>query len=417
MLDLSKSVKATLVGLALALAPCAPQAFGDDQDFPRIERGRYLSVLGDCAACHTLPGGSREYAGGRPIETPFGIVVSSNITPDRETGIGAWTDEEFIAALTNGTGRNGTHLYPAMPYTYLTRVTREDALAIRQYLNTLDPVHNPVRANQLPFPFNVRAVMETWNAMFFTPGTFKQLPGKSAEFNRGAYLEEGLMHCGMCHTTKIFFGADERSRQLQGLALLGWFAPIITIDNRVGLGGWSIEDIVRYLKSGHSRLAAASGPMSEEVVLSSSKVTDADLRAIAIFLKDQPGQGHERDAPLAADAAAMKAGAAIYADECAACHAQEGTGIPGLFPTLSGSPSVQSADPTSIIRVLLRGARSAATPDAPTAPAMPSFGWLLSDDEVAAVATYIRNAWGNAAAGVSGTDVGRERQALLRRSD
>lgn len=417
---MSTAMKATLLGmglgLSLSLSP-STLASGDHQDFPGIERGRYLTVLGDCAACHTVPGSDQPFAGGRPIETPFGMVVSSNITPDRETGIGAWTDEEFVSSLTNGTGRNGTHLYPAMPYTYFATLTRQDALAIRLYLNTIAPVRNTVRSNQLPFPFSVRAAMVVWNAMFFTPGAFQPVAGKSAEWNRGAYLVEGLMHCGMCHTPKNMFGGDELSRRLQGYALQGWFAPNITNDNRRGLGGWSIEDIVSYLKTGHSQTAAASGPMSEEVSDSSTKVADADLRAVAVYLKDQPGQGHENDAPAAIDEAVMKTGAAIYADECSACHTPKGTGIPGLFPALRGSASVQSGQPTSVVHVILRGARSAATDAAPTAPAMPSFSWLLNDREVAAVATYVRNAWGNTAPAVSAGEVGGERKALLERSD
>ena len=405
------------LSLSLSLCPCSLQASGDDQDFPRIERGRYLTILGDCGACHTVPGSDKPFAGGRPIETPFGTVLSSNITPDRETGIGAWTDEEFVDALTKGTGRNGTHLYPAMPYTYLTRVTRQDALSIRLYLDTIAPVRNTVHSDQLRFPFSVRNTMAVWNAMFFTPGVFRPVAGKSSEWNRGAYLVEGLMHCGMCHTPKDRLGGDELSRRFQGYALQGWFAPNITNDKRRGIGDWSIEDIVTYLKTGHNQTAAASGPMSEEVSDSSAKITDADLRAVAVYLKDQPGQGHEDDAPASIEEAVMKTGAAIYADECSACHTKKGTGIPGLFPALRGSPSVQSEEPTSVIHVILRGARSAATDGAPTAPAMPAFSWLLSDREVAAVATYVRNAWGNTAPAVTAGQVSGERKALLGRSD
>jgi mono/diheme cytochrome c family protein len=404
------------VALTTSLLACTYAIAGQDpQDFPQIERGRYLTIAGDCAACHTQPGSDKAFAGGRPIETPFGTLASPNITPDLETGIGAWTDDEFVNALTLGTGRNGKPLYPAMPYTYMTKTTRGDALAIRAYLNTIQAVRNPVTVNQLAFPFDVRDGMRAWNALYFRPGTFQPRADKSLEWNRGAYLAEGLMHCGLCHTPKNLAGGDETSRRLQGNALQGWFAPNITSDERRGVGGWSIDDIVAYLKTGHNRTSAASGPMAEMVALSSSQLTDADLRGLAIYLKDQPGQTQET--PTAAGDGVMNVGAAIYADECSACHTPKGTGIPELFPSLAGAPSVQQSDPTSVIRVVLRGARSVGTNAAPTAPGMPSFGWLLTNEQVAAVATYIRQAWGNSAPPVSAGDVARARKVLVERSD
>ena len=254
---------ALLFGVVLTWPIAANAAGIDKQSFTQLEKGHYLTVVGDCAACHTLPGSGHDYAGGRPIETPFGILVAPNITPDPETGIGAWTDDEFIEALTKGTGRNGTHLYPAMPYTYYTKVTRDDALAIRAYLKTVPAVHNDVHVNQLPFPVDIRESMVVWNKLFFTSGTFQPVPGKSADWNRGAYLAEGLGHCGMCHTPKNFLGADQTSESLKGYALQGWFAPDITNDPRRGLGSWSIDDIVAYLKTGHNLSSAATGLMSE----------------------------------------------------------------------------------------------------------------------------------------------------------
>jgi mono/diheme cytochrome c family protein len=401
--------------LVVLLTLPAAGARADKQDFSQIERGRYLTIVGDCAACHTLTESGKQFAGGRPIETPFGNLLAPNITPDVETGIGAWSDEEFINALTKGTGRHGTRLYPAMPYTYMTKTSREDALAIRAYLNTVPAVRNPVRTNQLPFPFNIRLGLAAWDQLYFTPGPFHPDPNKSAEWNRGAYLVEGLMHCGLCHTPKNFAGGDDTGRRLQGYALQGWFAPDITNDKRRGIGDWSIEDITTYLKTGHNRTQAASGPMAEMVMDSSSKLTDADLRAIAVYLKDQAG-GSDKTASDP-DQAAMKSGEQIFIDECAACHRQNAKGIPGMFPTLAGSPAVQSIDPASLLRVVLRGARSAATDAAPTGPAMPAFGWLLSDQEVAAVVTYIRNAWGNSAPPVSAADVAKARNDLSKRSD
>lgn len=406
-----------VLGLGLALSVAAAEAATNKQDFSLIDLGRRLAIAGDCAACHTVPGSGKQMAGGRAIETPFGVLLAPNLTPDRETGIGAWTDDEFIDAMTSGINPGNIHLYPAMPYPYLTKVTRQDALAIRAYLNTLAPVRNPVHSNQLPFPLNQRVVMRAWNALYFSPGVFQSNPGKSAEWNRGAYLVEGLAHCGACHTPKNALGADDASHALQGYPLQGWLAPNITNDARRGVGGWSVDDIVAYLRTGHNRNASATGPMAEMVARSSSQMTDADLQAIAVYLKDLPGQGGETQSPVPLEDPAMISGQAIYRDTCSACHGSDGSGVAGLFPALKGAPAIQSIQPTSLIHAVLRGARSVATDGAPTGPAMPSFQWLMTDEQVAAVTTYIRNAWGNAAPKVTAGDVAHMRQALARRTD
>jgi mono/diheme cytochrome c family protein len=366
----------------------------DPQNFGQIARGRYLAIAGDCTSCHTVPNSGQPFAGGRPIETPFGVVVGANITSDPETGIGAWSDALFVRALREGKGNNGQLLYPAMPYPYYTKLTERDALAIRAYLNTVKPVRKSVVSNKLPFPFDVREGMAAWNALFFKNGEFKSDPAKSAEWNRGAYLVEGLGHCGACHTPKTALGGDETPRAFQGYALQGWFAPNITNDNERGLGGWSIADIVAYLKNGHNPTTASTGIMAEEITLSSSQMTDADLTAIATYLKDLPGQTASPPATVSASDPKMIAGGAIYVDECSACHGMDGKGVPYLFPSLAGSPNVRSVDPASLIRVVIEGARSVATTGEPTGPGMPSFAWKLSDDQAAAVLTYIRNSWG-----------------------
>ena len=380
----------------------------DPQNFGQIERGRYLAIAGDCSSCHTVPGSGQPFAGGRPIETPFGVVVGANITPDPDTGIGAWSDETFVRALREGKGHDGQLLYPAMPYPYYTKLTESDALAIRAYLNTVKPVRNAVVSNKLPFPFDVREGMAAWNALYFKSGEFKPDPTKSAEWNRGAYLVQGLGHCGACHTPKTQLGGDDRARTFQGNALQGWFAPNITNDNERGLGGWSVADIVAYLKNGHNATTASTGIMGEEITLSSSQMTDADLTAIATYLEDLPGQISSPAAVSASDPT-MTAGGAIYADECSACHGMDGKGVPYLFPSLAGSPNVRSIDPASLTRVLIEGARSVATAGEPTGPGMPSFAWKLSDDQVAAVLTYIRNSWGASASPVDPRQVEQAR--------
>jgi mono/diheme cytochrome c family protein len=407
---------ALTTGTALVSSAAVVLAQGiDKQKFDQIEKGHYLAVVGDCAACHTLPGSGHDFAGGRSIETPFGNLLAPNITPDPLTGIGAWTDDEFVNALTKGTGRNGNRLFPAMPYAYYTKLTRDDALAIRAYLNTVPAVRNAVRSDQLPFPFNIRATMTVWDAMFFKPGEFKPVAGKSDDWNRGAYLVEGPAHCGMCHTPKNFLGGDKTSEALQGYSLQGWVAPNITNDTRRGLGSWSVDDIVAYLKTGHNATGFATGPMSETLNLSTSHMTDADLRAIAVYLKDQPGQGEAVSS--APDPGVMKSGGQVYADECSACHGADGRGQAGLIPALNHSASVQQADATSVLRVVIRGTRNVATDKAPTGPAMPAFNWILDDGQVAAVTTYIRNAWGNAAPAVSASEAGKARQTFVQRDD
>ena len=236
------------------------------------ERGRYLAIVGDCTACHTAQSGA-PFAGGRPVETPFGTLLTPNITPDRETGIGAWTDAEFLRAMQQGIGRDGRHLYPAFPYPWFTRVSDGDLLAMRAWLQTLPPVRNQVHPNQLPFPYSVRASLIAWNALYFRPGLFTPNASRSAEWNRGAYLVEGLGHCGACHTPKTALGGNEAGRALQGGPILGWNAPALDGDTRTGLGSWSADDIVTYLRSGHTDHAAAGGPMAEVVENSTSMMT------------------------------------------------------------------------------------------------------------------------------------------------
>jgi mono/diheme cytochrome c family protein len=402
-----------LTGIAAVAATGA--AFADSQSFDQIERGRYLATLSDCAACHTASGG-KPYAGGLHLQTPFGTIVSSNITPDRETGIGDWTKEEFLSAVREGRGHNGTRLYPAMPYTAYTKMTDDDVLAIRAYLATLAPVSNKVISNQLPFPLNIRLVMSVWNALNFKPSRFQPDPQKSAEWNRGAYIVEGPGHCGTCHTPKTLIGGDKAGSPLAGATLQGWFAPNITTDPRKGIGSWSKDDIVQYLKTGTNSWTLASGPMAEAVSHSTSRITDGDLASIATYLKDSGVASHASNpAPVSANDTAMRTGAAIYKDSCAVCHRDSGTGERHLFPSLAGNALVQSDDPTTLVRVALQGSRAVATSAMPTGPAMPAFDWRLDDAQVAAVLTYIRNTWGNAATAVSPSTVASHRSSLAKR--
>jgi mono/diheme cytochrome c family protein len=386
----------------------------DTQNFDRIERGRYLAVVSDCAACHTAPGG-QPFAGGLALRTPFGKLVVPNITADRETGIGNMTDNEFLAALHDGRGHDGTRLYPAMPYPAYTKMTDDDVLAMRAYLATVTPVSNRVVSNQLPFPLNIRLAMVFWNALSFTPGRYQPNPQKSAEWNRGSYIVEGAAHCGTCHTPKTILGGDKNDQAFAGTTLQGWFAPNITTDSHKGIGGWSRDDLVEYLKTGANNWTLASGPMAEAITHSTSRMTDEDISAIATYLKDSGKNGSTlQPDPVAVSDNAMRAGAAIYKDSCSACHKDTGTGDVHLFPRLAGSALVQSDDPTTLVRMVLQGTRAASTQSMPTAPAMPAFDWRLSDAQAAAVLTYIRNSWGNAAGPVSAGAVTSQRASLGR---
>jgi mono/diheme cytochrome c family protein len=407
---------ASLAALALAPDLLAADHPASRPNFANIERGRYLTISADCAACHTDPHQGAAFAGGRPIETPFGVVLAANITADRETGIGSWSDAQFDAAVRDGKRADGKRLYPAMPYPYYTKMTKEDVLAIRAYLNSLPPVRNDVESNQLPFPFNIRLAMWFWDALYFKPGEFKPDPAQSAVWNRGAFLVEGPGHCGACHSPKTLLGGDKSRREFEGYSIQGWFAPNITNDEAHGLGRWSNGDIVEYLKKGHNRIAGASGPMGEEIENSSSRLTDADLNAIASYLKARPGKIFAARHVAVSDPM-MVAGAAIYQDLCSACHRGDGHGVPYLIPDLATSSAVASREPTTLLRVVLSGAQTVATTEEPTAPAMPSFGWQLTDIQVAAVATYVRNSWGHAAPALTPGAVRQARDSLAARND
>lgn len=397
--------------LAMAAMPALRSAQADDQDFALIERGRYVAVAADCVACHSLPGG-KPYAGGSPLYTPFGTLVAPNITPDRETGIGNWTEEDLRRTLREGIGRGGKRLYPAMPYPAYTRMTDDDIRALWTYLRTLEPVSNAVEANQLPFPFNIRLLMAGWNLLNFEPERFKPDPDKSPEWNRGAYLVQSLGHCGTCHTPKTMLGADDTDRALQGANLQGWYAPAIAADPRQGIGDWTTDQLVAYLKTGANHQTLASGPMAEAIQNSTSKLTDADLQSIAAYLLDRKPPEAGAPARLATDDGRMRTGEAVYADTCMACHGGDGKGQTFLFPTLADSGVVQADDPATLIRLVLDGSRAVATDDRPTASAMPPLGWRLDDAQVAAVVTYIRNSWSNAAPPVSADEVARMRKTL-----
>jgi len=404
----TRTIARSIAWALLAGAPVAASIAAQGEGSNEVARGEYLVRIGDCEYCHTEPNG-KPFAGGRAIATPFGVIYTANITPDPTTGIGQWTVQDFYTALHTGIRRGGGHLYPAFPYPWFTKVSRDDVEAIKAYLDTVAPVQQSNKPNKLPWPMSWRGSLFGWNLLFFDEGDYKDDATQSAQWNRGAYLVQGLGHCAACHTAKNILGGDRIGRELQGAVVDGFNAPSLVNDPHTGIGAWSVDDVETYLKTGHNAYADASGDMAEVVSNSTSHLTDADDKAIGVYLKSLAGSGAAGLTPIASTDPAMIAGGQIYADECAACHTGAGTGLPRIFPALAASPIVQAEVPATLLRIVLHGGRSVATTLAPTASAMPAFGGQLTDQEIADVSTYIRNSWGNAAPEVSAGQVPAER--------
>jgi mono/diheme cytochrome c family protein len=304
---------------------------------------------------------------------------------------------------------DGKRLYPAMPYPYYARVSDRSIAAMWDYLSAVKPVRKSIDVNQLRFPYNMRVGMRFWNLLFFKPEPVVRDKTKGAAWNRGAYLVNGLAHCGACHAPKNTFGADKGS-DLTGASLQGWFAPDLTGDRNAGLGAWSAADIVEYLGTGKNSHSIASGPMAEVVENSTSRMINADLNAIAVYLKDLPPSRGNGGGATGVDAQ-MKAGAVAYDISCAACHGRDGKGS-ALFPPLAGNANITQVRVDTIVRMVLAGGKAVATSKAPTGPGMPSLGWRLNDEQAANILTYVRNNWGNKAPAVSPETVARIRSSL-----
>jgi len=368
-----------------------------------IAKGRYLAALGDCASCHTREGGPA-LAGGFALNTPFGTIYSANITQDKTTGIGSWSQTDFERTMNEGQDNHKRNLYPAMPYPSYTHVTKGDVDAIFAYLKMVKPVHYTPPPNRLQFPLTIRPLLFFWNWLYLRHGPIAVPARASPQWVRGAYIVQGLGHCGACHTPKTIFQGDKYDDALQGDVLDNWFASDLTGDPRAGLASWSAADIVEFLKTGRNARSSASGSMSPVIVHSMSKMSDTDLKAIAVYLKSVPEAKSETQ-PQHPAAALMAQGRAVYVDECSACHKMDGAGVARFFPPLRGNANVQQTDPTTLLHYILTGTQTATTSARPTPFSMPTYAWKLNDDELAALATYIRNSWGNAAATVSADQV------------
>lgn len=378
----------------------------------QVQRGAYLARAGNCIACHTMRGGA-PYAGGRAIETPFGVVFGSNITPDVKTGIGRWSASHFWRALHNGRSMDGRFLVPAFPYTNFTRVTRADSDALFAYLRTLPPVEQPNREHALRFPYDTQAALVVWRAAFFQPGTHESDRAQSAEWNRGRYLVHGLGHCDACHGGRNGFGAASGPLEMSGgvSPIDKWYAPSLANAAEAGVAEWETQHIVDLLKTGVSARGSALGPMGEVVFRSTQYLDEADLRAMAVYLKRLPQTA--APAPRAAGpppaGAVVERGAAVYRAQCEGCHGPQGEGARGAYPALAGNRSVVMKQPANVIRAVLSGGFQPATAGNPRPWGMPPFGHVLDDADIAAVVTFIRSQWGNRAGAVSSTDVQRMR--------
>ncbi|WP_439102128.1 cytochrome c [Congregibacter sp.] len=416
------SLVALLVVLVVVFKPvnrdsdAGPLAASDATEAELIERGAYLALAGNCASCHTAAGG--EYmAGGLPFDTPFGTIYSTNITPDTATGIGDWSDRDLLNSMRHGLRANGEHLYPVFPYTAFTQVSNDDAAALYAYLQSIPAVEQKNADNDVSFPFNQRPLMAIWKLLFFTPGAFEVDDEKSNEWNRGAYLVEALAHCSACHTPRNLLGAEiatahmaggEYSDRVMPGVYKPWSAPNLTASSR-GLGAWSKEDLRAYLQTARNGFLESFGPMNEVILHSTRHLTAKDVDAMAVYLKSLPAV--EPPPVSEPDTVVMGRGRTIYNLHCGTCHLPTGEGDPEMAPRLNrGSLVVQAENPASMINAILY------SPEAPRADLpekwrepMEEFQYILDDEELAAVATFIRHSWENRAGPVAPEQVARQR--------
>ncbi|NWD23326.1 cytochrome c [Pseudomonas yamanorum] len=420
-------MKAFVIASLALFSSCSVSAAETDL----VKQGEYLARAGDCVACHTAKGG-KPFAGGLPMETPIGTIYSTNITPDK-TGLGDYSFEDFDKAVRHGVAKNGSTLYPAMPYPSYARVSESDMQALYAYfMKGVEPVAQVNKDSDIPWPLSMRWPLAGWRWMFAPKvEDYKAQTGADPVISRGAYLVEGLGHCGACHTPRALtmqeksLSASDGSTFLSGSAPLeGWIAKSLRGDHKDGLGSWSEEQLVQFLKTGRSDRSAVFGGMSDVVVHSMQYMSQDDLTAIARYLKSLPAvdpndQPHQYDKQVA-DALwkgdDSKPGASVYIDNCAACHRTDGHGYTRVFPALAGNPVLQTTDATSLINIVLNGGTLPATHMAPSTFTMPAFAWRLSDQEVADVVNFVRGSWGNKANAVTASQVStlRKNTAVVR---
>jgi mono/diheme cytochrome c family protein len=386
----------------------------------RQARGAYLARAANCMGCHTAQGG-RPYAGGRSLSTPFGTFITPNITPDKATGIGHWSDDDFWKAMHEGKSRDSRPLYPAFPYTEYTKVTREDSDAIFAHLQALTPAAQKNPPNRINFPYDFQPLLSLWRMVYFKPGVFQPEPGKSAEWNRGAYLVQGLGHCSACHSERDPLGGIREKvggEATGGGQIMGtnWYAPSLNAGSEAGTASWPVEEIIQLLTTGVSQQATTSGPMAEVVGQSLQHLTKGDARAMAVYLKSLAESNPRAQAGAPARTEQIEAwfqqGARIYRKHCEDCHGKSGEGAPGVYPPLAGNRGVTMTPAINAIRSVLNGGYPPSTTGNPRPYGMPPYAQILSDGEVAMVLSYIRNAWGNRASLVTTPQVDKSREGI-----
>ena len=393
-MDVRHLLASLLAGFALTAIDPGKAATQENPDPDMVARGSYLARAADCMPCHTSAR-DKTYAGGLRMNTPFGVMYSPNITPDRETGIGAWTFDEFKKALHSGIRADGRFLYPTMPFDAFTKISEDDLKALWSYIRSLPPIKQQNRENELIFPFSIRYGMLAWRMLFFRAQWFEPDPAKSAQWNRGAYLVEALAHCGDCHTPRNFMGATIASERFRGAKIDQWYAPDITPEALAKTNRWDKSQLIAFLKKGAANNSTVLGPMQEVVHDSLSFLTPDDLDAMATYLLDVTN-GSSAPALVAAKKLPPEIAAhaaKLYADNCATCHQTNGQGVAGSIPPLAGNPAVIATKPFDTLSVVLQG-----VPARDGISAMPSFAGSLNDTDVAELANYVRTNWGNTAA-------------------
>lgn len=382
--------------------PLQPASAAPAATLAVLERGAYLARAGNCVGCHTATGGA-PLAGGKGVETPFGTVFSPNITSDAETGIGAWSAAEFRRAMHHGRSKGGRLLYPAFPYPSFTILTREDADALYVYLQNTKPVKQASTPHTLRFPYNTQAALALWRAVFFTPSAFEPQVEQTQEWNHGKYLVQGLGHCAACHSGRNFLGATNLNAEFAGglMPNEAWYAPSLASPKEAGVQGWPHDEVIRLLKDGVSRNASVSGPMAEVVYGSTQYLSDSDLAAMALFLASLSMNAAKVEPFDAPPAELLARGDRLYEQHCASCHGDEGQGVPAIYPALAGNRAVTLAVPNNLVQTIRHGGFAPTTPGNPKPFGMPPFGQVLDSTDIAAVATFIRQSWGNHAAPVT----------------
>ncbi len=405
----------------LGAVPLAQAQPASSADAALIARGEYLARAGDCVACHTAPGG-KAFAGGLKMGTPLGAIYSSNITPDPETGIGKYSFEDFDRAVRDGITKNGTHLYPAMPYPSYAKITDADMHALYAFfMKDVPPVKQANKPSEIKGIESARWPLAVWNALFVDKGAYVPDPKHDAVWNRGAYLVEGLGHCGACHTPRGWAFQEKAlngssSLYLQGAELDAWYAPDLRGNLRTGLGSWSVADLSAFLKTGHSEKGVAFGSMLDVVNNSTPYLTDADIHAMAVYLKSLPATVQQ--AAYTYDDATTKslasgkpqdAGGTVYLGYCSSCHGLDGKGRAPYIPPLAGNPVVLNSDPSSLINLVLNGADPIVVKGAPAAYRMPQYRVQLTDQQIASALSFVRKGWGNDTAAVTPDQVAKLR--------